>query len=125
MTLNGDERQDLECREALNNLFKYVFNEVSRLLKDYPSQSNTICEETSKLAVELQSLITYQKRHLSGSNVTTEDLVLFVTSMLALGDVVKNSSTRLPITTKSFNPTPLLLGDTENASNSQASSSLR
>ena len=89
MNPTGDERQDLGCREALNNLFKYVFNEVSRLLKDYPSQSNTICEETSRLAVELQSLITYQKRHLSGSNVTTEDLVLFVTSMLALGDVTK------------------------------------
>ena len=73
MTFSGDERQDLECREALNDLFKYVFNEVSRLLKDYPSQSNTICEETSKLAVELQSLITYQRRHLNGSNVTTED----------------------------------------------------
>ena len=98
---------------------------MSRLLKDYPSQSNTICEETSRLAVELQSLITYQKRHLSGSNVTTEDLVLFVTSMLALGDNTKNSSANLPITAKPFNPTPLLLGDTENASNSQASSSLR
>ena len=98
---------------------------MSRLLKDYLSQSNTICEETSKLAVELQSLIIYQKRHLSGLNVTTEDLVLFVISMLALGDVTNNSSASLLITAKPLNPTPLLLGDTENALNSQASSSLK
>ena len=77
-----------------------------------------ICEETSKPAVELQSLIMYQRRHSSGSNVTTDDLVLFVTSMLALGDVTKNSSASLPITAKPFTPTSLLLGDTENASNS-------
>ena len=98
---------------------------MSRLLKDYPSQSNRICEESSKLAVELQSLITYQRRHPSGSNVRTEDLVLFVTSMLALGDATKDSSASLPITAKPFNPTPLLLGDTESASNSEVSSSLR
>ena len=125
MSSIGDERQDLKCQEALKDLFKYVFNEVSRLLKDYPSQSNTICEGSSKLAVELQSLITYQRRHSSSSNMTTEDLVLFVTSMLALGNVTKNSSTSLPITAEPFIPTPLLLGDTENASNSEASLSLR
>ena len=77
-----DKRHDLECRGALKSLLKYVFNEVSRLLKDYPNQSNTICEGISKLAVELQSLITYQRRHLGDSNVTTQDLVLFVISML-------------------------------------------
>ena len=62
---------------------------------------------------------------LNGSNVTSEDLVLFVPSMLALGDVRKNSFANLSITATPFNPTPLLLGDTENASNRQASSCLR
>ena len=125
MSPTGDERQDLECRGALKDLFKYVFNEVSRLLKDYPNQSNMICEETNRLAVELQSLITYQRRHSNGSNVTTEDLVLFITSILALGDVTNNSSASLPTTTESSVPLPLHLRDTENTSNDQISSSLR
>ena len=125
MTPTKDERQGLECRGALKDLFKYVFNEVSRLLNDYPSQSNTICEETSKLAVELQSLITYQKRYPGGLNVTTQDLVLFVTSMLALEDATKYSSASLPTTTESSIPPPLLSGDAENTLDDQISSSLR
>ena len=57
--------------------------------------------------------------------MTTKDLVLFITSILALEDIINNFSASLPITAKPLNPTPLLLGDTENASNSQVSLSLK
>ena len=87
MVLTGNEHKDLDCREALKDLFKHVFNEVSCLLRDYPSQSNIVYEEIGKLAIELQSLTTRHERPSSDSSVTAEELALFVTSILALNGV--------------------------------------
>ena len=126
MVLTENARKDLDCRGALKDLFGHVFNEVSRLLRDCPSQSNVIYEETGKLAIELQSLITRHKCLPNDSSVTTEDLALFVTSVLAL-----NGAAGCPPTTLQSSIVPSIPvshiseGETENTLNSPISSSLR
>ena len=45
--------QDFDCGRDIKGLADNVCNEVARLPRDYPSQSNIICEETIKLAVAL------------------------------------------------------------------------
>ena len=63
--------QDFDCGRDLKCLSDNVSNEVARLLRDYPSQSKIIYEETAKLAVALGSLIARHQHDLSGSSVTT------------------------------------------------------
>ena len=70
MISTENSSQDFDCGRDLKGLADDVCNEVARLLRDYPSQSNLIYEETTKLAVALGSLIAHHQRDLSGLSVT-------------------------------------------------------
>ena len=126
MVLTGNDRQDLDCRGALKDLFTHVFNEVSCLLRDYPSQSNIVCEEIGKLAIELQSLTIRHKYPSNDSSVTAEELALFVTSISALNSVADYPpANSQPPTIPSIPVSRISEGEIENRSNGQISLSLR